>query len=173
MELKLHSLLHIHFVLKWIIIDYGGPNVAKILHVGHLRSANIGEALKRLAKYLGHDVIGDVHLGVIFFDSFFSNQFSSNNNSSLYFNKEEQEKVRLINPGPATDTFSKFSFCFNCSAIKCQIVVQVVQWILACQQCVLQFMNALKKEYVIVVLKWFESNFLAFLKSSFYHPLSL
>ncbi len=48
---------------KKIIIDYGGPNVAKILHVGHLRSANIGEALKRLAKCLGHDVIGDVHLG--------------------------------------------------------------------------------------------------------------
>lgn len=48
---------------KKIIIDYGGPNVAKVLHVGHLRSANIGEALKRLAKYLGYNVIGDVHLG--------------------------------------------------------------------------------------------------------------
>lgn len=48
---------------KKIIIDYGGPNVAKVLHVGHLRSANIGEALKRLAKSLGYEVIGDVHLG--------------------------------------------------------------------------------------------------------------
>lgn len=48
---------------KKIIIDYGGPNVAKILHVGHLRSANIGEALKRLAKQLGYQVFGDVHLG--------------------------------------------------------------------------------------------------------------
>ncbi len=48
---------------KKIIIDYGGANVAKILHVGHLRSANIGEALKRLAKLLGGEVIGDVHLG--------------------------------------------------------------------------------------------------------------
>lgn len=48
---------------KKIIIDYGGPNVAKILHVGHLRSANIGEALKRLARKLGHEVIGDIHLG--------------------------------------------------------------------------------------------------------------
>lgn len=48
---------------KKIIIDYGGANVAKILHVGHLRSANIGEALKRLARFLGHDIIGDVHLG--------------------------------------------------------------------------------------------------------------
>lgn len=46
-----------------IIIDYGGPNVAKTLHVGHLRSANIGEALKRLSKRLGIDVISDVHLG--------------------------------------------------------------------------------------------------------------
>lgn len=48
---------------KKIIIDYGGPNVAKVLHVGHLRSANIGEALKRLARKLGYEVIGDVHLG--------------------------------------------------------------------------------------------------------------
>ena len=46
-----------------ILIDYGGANVAKQLHVGHLRSANIGEALKRLAKLLGNDVISDVHLG--------------------------------------------------------------------------------------------------------------
>ena len=46
-----------------VVIDYGGPNVAKSLHVGHLRSANIGEALKRLAKFLGYDVIGDIHLG--------------------------------------------------------------------------------------------------------------
>ena len=48
---------------KKVIIDYGGPNVAKTLHVGHLRSADIGEALKRLAKRLGYDVISDVHLG--------------------------------------------------------------------------------------------------------------
>ena len=48
---------------KKIVIDYGGPNVAKILHVGHLRSANIGEALKRLARKLGYEVIGDIHLG--------------------------------------------------------------------------------------------------------------
>lgn len=48
---------------KKIIIDYGGPNVAKPLHVGHLRSAIIGEGLKRLARELGHEVISDVHLG--------------------------------------------------------------------------------------------------------------
>ena len=48
---------------KKIIIDYGGPNVAKPLHVGHLRPAIIGEGLKRLAKELGNDIIGDVHLG--------------------------------------------------------------------------------------------------------------
>lgn len=46
-----------------VIIDYGGANVAKALHVGHLRSANIGEALKRLAKFLGYNVLGDAHLG--------------------------------------------------------------------------------------------------------------
>lgn len=46
-----------------IIIDYGGPNVAKPLHVGHLRSAIIGESIKRIARYAGHEVIGDIHLG--------------------------------------------------------------------------------------------------------------
>ncbi len=46
-----------------MILDYGGPNVAKPLHVGHLRSAIIGESIKRMGRYLGHTVIGDVHLG--------------------------------------------------------------------------------------------------------------
>lgn len=45
------------------MIDYGGPNVAKPLHVGHLRSAIIGESIKRIGKFVGHKVIGDVHLG--------------------------------------------------------------------------------------------------------------
>ena len=48
---------------KTIVIDYGGANVAKPLHVGHLRSAVIGESIKRMFRYLGHEVIGDVHLG--------------------------------------------------------------------------------------------------------------
>lgn len=46
-----------------MIIDYGGPNVAKPLHVGHLRSAIIGESVKRISRYMGHKVIGDIHLG--------------------------------------------------------------------------------------------------------------
>ncbi len=48
---------------KKIIIDFGGANAAKALHVGHMRSANIGEALRRLTKLMGYDVISDVHLG--------------------------------------------------------------------------------------------------------------
>ena len=48
---------------KTIVVDYGGPNVAKPLHVGHLRSAIIGESLKRIAKKMGHNVLGDIHLG--------------------------------------------------------------------------------------------------------------
>ncbi len=48
---------------KTIMIDYGGPNVAKPLHVGHLRSAVIGESIKRLGRFMGHTMIGDVHLG--------------------------------------------------------------------------------------------------------------
>ena len=46
-----------------IILDYGGPNVAKPLHVGHLRSAVIGESIKRICRYHGEEVIGDIHLG--------------------------------------------------------------------------------------------------------------
>lgn len=49
--------------VETIVIDYGGPNIAKPLHVGHLRSAIIGESIKRIARYMGHKVIGDVHLG--------------------------------------------------------------------------------------------------------------
>ena len=46
-----------------IVIDYGGPNVAKPLHVGHLRSAIIGARVKRIARYMGHHVVSDIHLG--------------------------------------------------------------------------------------------------------------
>ena len=48
---------------KTIVVDYGGPNVAKPLHIGHLRSAIIGESLKRLYQYFGYHAIGDIHLG--------------------------------------------------------------------------------------------------------------
>lgn len=46
-----------------IMVDFGGPNVAKPLHVGHLRSAIIGESVKRICRYIGHQVVGDIHLG--------------------------------------------------------------------------------------------------------------
>ena len=49
--------------VKTIVVDYGGANVAKALHVGHLRPAIIGESVKRIGRYVGHKVIGDVHLG--------------------------------------------------------------------------------------------------------------
>ena len=48
---------------KKIVLDYGGPNIAKPLHVGHLRPAVIGESIKRIHKFVGDEVIGDVHLG--------------------------------------------------------------------------------------------------------------
>ncbi|MGF7143493.1 arginyl-tRNA synthetase [Anaerotaenia torta] len=48
---------------RTVVIDYGGPNIAKPLHVGHMRSAIIGESLKKLLRYVGHTVIGDAHLG--------------------------------------------------------------------------------------------------------------
>ena len=48
---------------RTVVVDYGGPNVAKPLHVGHLRSAIIGESLKRIYRYFGNHVIGDIHMG--------------------------------------------------------------------------------------------------------------
>ena len=48
---------------KTVVVDYGGPNVAKPLHIGHLRSAIIGESIKRLYKFFGYNTIGDIHLG--------------------------------------------------------------------------------------------------------------
>ena len=48
---------------KTIVVDYGGPNVAKPLHIGHLRSAIIGESIKRLYKFFGYNTVGDIHLG--------------------------------------------------------------------------------------------------------------
>ena len=50
-------------VNKTIVIDYGGPNIAKPLHIGHLRAAIIGESIKRITSFLGGKTIGDVHLG--------------------------------------------------------------------------------------------------------------
>ncbi len=48
---------------KTMVVDYGGPNVAKPLHIGHLRSAIIGESLKRIYRFFGYNAIGDIHLG--------------------------------------------------------------------------------------------------------------
>ena len=45
------------------VLDYGGPNIAKPLHVGHMRTAIVGESIKRIIKYMGHKTISDVHLG--------------------------------------------------------------------------------------------------------------
>ncbi|MBQ8955591.1 MAG: arginine--tRNA ligase, partial [Lachnospiraceae bacterium] len=46
-----------------VVVDYGGPNVAKPLHIGHLRAAIIGESVKRISKYMGNDTLGDIHMG--------------------------------------------------------------------------------------------------------------
>ena len=54
---------NIQYSNKKVLVDYGGANVAKPLHVGHLRSATIGESIKRICEYIGNKTIGDVHLG--------------------------------------------------------------------------------------------------------------
>ena len=50
-------------LVETYVMDYGGPNVAKPLHVGHMRTAIVGESIKRIIKYKGHKVISDIHLG--------------------------------------------------------------------------------------------------------------
>src|SRR5262245_34092170 len=46
-----------------VMVDFGGPNIAKLMHVGHLRSTIIGDSLQRLFRFVGHDVISDIHVG--------------------------------------------------------------------------------------------------------------
>jgi len=86
---------------KRIIIDYGGANAAKALHVGHMRSANIGEALKRLAKIFGNDVISDVHLGDLGRQSgMLISEIKKRNPELCFFDKEykgEYPKIEITN----------------------------------------------------------------------------
>ena len=73
---------------KKMIIDYGGPNVAKPLHVGHLRSAVIGESIKRIGRYVGWDVIGDAHLGDWGLQmGLIIEEFRTRNPESIYFDE--------------------------------------------------------------------------------------
>lgn len=75
-------------ISKKIVLDYGGPNVAKPLHVGHLRSAVIGECLKRLNRYVGHEVIGDAHLGDWGLQmGLIITEFKKRNADSVYFDE--------------------------------------------------------------------------------------
>lgn len=86
---------------KKIIIDYGGANAAKALHVGHMRSANIGEALKRLIKIFGHDVTSDVHLGDLGRQSgMLISEIKKRNPELCFFDKEykgEYPKLNITN----------------------------------------------------------------------------
>ena len=73
---------------KKIVVDYGGPNVAKPLHVGHLRSAIIGESIKRIQRYVGNEVIGDVHLGDWGLQmGLIITEFKERNPESIYFDE--------------------------------------------------------------------------------------
>ena len=83
---------------KKIIVDYGGANAAKALHVGHMRSANIGEAVKRLLKVLGHDVISDVHLGDLGRQSgMLISEYRRMNPNSPFFDKDYKGEYPKIN----------------------------------------------------------------------------
>ncbi|HKL79524.1 MAG TPA: arginine--tRNA ligase, partial [Mobilitalea sp.] len=100
-----------------VIIDYGGPNIAKPLHVGHMRSAIIGESIKRILKFMGNKVIGDAHLGdwgtpmglviaelkrrkpkLVYFDESFTGEYPT----EAPFNVSELEEIY-----PAASAYSK------------------------------------------------------------------
>jgi arginyl-tRNA synthetase len=87
---------------KKIIIDYGGANAAKALHVGHMRTANIGEALKRLAKVLGNKTIGDVHLGDLGRQSgMVISEIKKRNPNLCYFDQNYKGKYPKLEITPA------------------------------------------------------------------------
>jgi arginyl-tRNA synthetase len=108
---------------KTIIIDYGGPNVAKPLHVGHLRSAIIGESIKRIGRFVGHKVIGDVHLGdwglqmgliitelkhrkpeLVYFDDTYEGEYPKEAPSA---NWRKSIHVQVVNPKKTKNTVMK------------------------------------------------------------------
>lgn len=83
---------------KTIVIDYGGANVAKSLHVGHMRSANIGEALKRLCKVFGYNTIGDVHLGDLGRQAgMLLSEIKKNEPDNVYFNLDYNGLYPTVN----------------------------------------------------------------------------
>lgn len=82
-----------------IVIDYGGANIAKPLHVGHLRPAIVGESIKRLLKFMGTDVIGDVHLG----------DYGLQIGQVIYGLKKEGIKVEEITIDMLEDLYPKIS----------------------------------------------------------------
>lgn len=81
------------------VIDYGGPNIAKPLHVGHLRSAIVGESIKRIIKYLGGNIISDVHLG----------DYGLQIGQVIYGLKEKNIKIEDINIKILEDIYPKIS----------------------------------------------------------------
>lgn len=119
---------------KKIVIDYGGANVAKPLHVGHLRSAVIGEALKRMGSFVGNTMIGDVHLGdwglqmgliieelrerqpdLVYFDANFTGEYPS----EAPFTISELEEIY-----PAASAKSKVDEAFKERAAKATLLLQ-------------------------------------------------
>lgn len=81
---------------KKVLLDYGGANVAKALHVGHLRSPIIGESLKRLYRFLGDEVIADVHLGDWGLQMGLTElQLFLDGNLDYYFNQGEEKEITL------------------------------------------------------------------------------
>ena len=81
------------------ILDYGGPNVAKPLHVGHMRTAIVGESIKRIIAYMGHKTISDVHLG----------DYGLQIGQVIYGIKKDNKKIEDITLDYLEETYPKIS----------------------------------------------------------------
>lgn len=98
-----------------IIVDYGGANVAKPLHVGHLRSAIIGESIKRLCRYMGHEAIGDVHLGDWGLQmGLIIEELRDRNPDLVYFQEDDKGEY----PEEAPFTISELEEIYPCASAK-------------------------------------------------------
>lgn len=103
---------------KTIIVDYGGPNVAKPLHVGHLRTAIIGESIKRIGKFLGYKMVGDVHLGDWGLQiGLIIAEFKKRNPDLIYFDSDYKGEYPVEAPFSITELEEIYPAASSCSKI--------------------------------------------------------
>jgi len=135
---------------KKILMDYGGANIAKTLHVGHLRSANIGEAIKRLARYLGYEVISDVHFGDIGRQTgMVISEIKRRNPNLDYFNsdyKGNYEDIEFtITPEELGEIYPTANIAAKCDENRMQEVIEITKEVEEGNKAYLALWNKIKE----------------------------